>query len=246
MIDFFKKDYELQYRDMNAKSKLTIPSLLNYLLYTSILHEAQMRSEGRTQDEEYVWILNQWNVNTYSMPGPSEVLTIETQAVAFTKLYALRKFTAYNEKREMVAEADTYWLLMDVKNRKLRTLTEETAKIWDGTISEKVTRPLKLKPKDDYEDQFVVKVGNLNIDMVNHVYNICYIEWALNYISFEVLNEYRLENMVVSYIKETYLYENITVSTKCIREENGIVKYFHKFSKSDDTIACLIESQWKK
>jgi len=205
-----------------------------------------MRSEGIIQDKNFFWILNQWNLKTYSMPSYPEILTVETQAVAFTKIYALRKFTAYNEKRGLVAEADTYWVLMDVKNRKLGTITDDICKTWNGAISESKIKPLKLKHQENYEYQYAIKVGNLNIDTLNHVYNVCYVEWALNYISFKILNEYRLENMVVSYLKETYLYEDITVSVKCIEEENGVVKYFHMLSKNDDTVVCLIESMWMR
>ncbi len=230
---------------MDVNGRLNIPSLLNYMLNTSILHESQMRKRGDLQKENVAWMLNQWNIHTNVMPKPLENIFIRTEAKEFTKLYAKRDFFVYNCKNEHIASADTYWLLINIDERKLKMLNQDLCNIWGVKLSGNNVKPLKLKSLDSYESEFNIKVGNLNIDSLNHVYNVCYIEWALNYLPFDIVNNYKLENMVVSYLKETYLNDELTIMTKCVKESDGF-KYYHKFIKDDNNVICLIESTWAK
>ncbi len=243
MIGSFSKEYEVLYRDTGKDGKITIPSILNYFSNTSMLHVLKVKDS-----KDDIWVMNQWNLNigTGYMPSFKDKLKITTWPKAFSRLYALREFCAYNEKDELIAKADIYVILMNIRERKLKTIDPETSRIWGCDISKNhEVKPLKLKPKEGYEDEFSIKVSNLDIDSLIHVYNVRYVEWAINSIPFEFLNGHRLKNMVVSYVKEAYINENIKIMVKC-EKEDGFVKYYHKLYKEhDDTVVCLIESEWE-
>ena len=85
-----------------------------------------------------------------------------------------------------------------------------------------------------------------DIDSNNHVNNVKYIEWAIESVPVDVVKDYIINRIKVTFEKESKYGEKISSSSAIEQIDDDTIKSYHTIRKSDGTELTLLEAEWKK
>lgn len=154
------------------------------------------------------WVLSRTHVRFHHYPKWREVVNLKTWHKGAYRLFYLRDFTIHNAEGELLADATTSWLVIDVNTHRL--VTSRNAELADSSEkcvredaivepADKVTLPAgaELRPIAEH------KVAWSDVDYVGHANNVKYLVWALDALDGEGLYVGReLRDVVINYDSE--------------------------------------------
>lgn len=190
------------------------------------------------------WVLQRMRIEMFRYPRHTERVTVETWASGREKVFLHRDFRIYSAERELLGQATSVWLVMDVVKRQLVSVP-------DFIMAQEIApdnQPLpfakgKLPPLQEvsYEQQMPVRWHD--IDLNRHVTNTRYLQWALDTLPVEVL-EQQLSETDIIFRAETILGDTI-MSVAGAGEAPG--EYLHKLS-SKETGKELVQAKtvWRE
>ncbi len=241
------KKYRVHYYEIDVKKRALVSSIINYLMDVCMV---QTESKGvgidYLRDNNVAWVLYQWQIKIHKYPTYEEEVTAYTKAHSFNKFYAYRKNWIENEAGELMVEGKSSWFLIDVNKRRPVRIGEDMYKAYN--ISEKECERfenIKLKPpgKIDSEKSFTIRYSD--IDTNEHVNNVKYISWAIESVPVNIALEYDLEELIVTYEKETYYGETICAQTEVEHVDNYVVCH-HKIVDKEGRQLTLAKTTWMK
>jgi medium-chain acyl-[acyl-carrier-protein] hydrolase len=203
---------KVQPSETGGDGKLKIRKLFDYFQDTAAM--AVEPVEGGTLkllERGYGWILINYSLNVSRCPLMDEPFRIKTWHMTGTGLYTLRAFNVLSAREEILAEAKSSWILMDLANEKpVRAIQHLPQEFIDSgepvepgfDKAENVTEPASVH-------RFPVRWHD--IDANQHVNNSVYIEWAMESMPAKVLTEMSLAGLNVEYRNSLFYGETALV-----------------------------------
>ncbi len=113
--------YSVRSYEIDARGRLTVVALCNYLQESAGLHARQLGvSVEQLRREGMTWFLWRLHLRIGELPAWGETVTVDTWPAELGKPFAIRDFRLLNGDRE-IGVATSAWLLMDiVKKRPIR------------------------------------------------------------------------------------------------------------------------------
>ena len=244
----FTKEYEVTYRDTDARGECFLTSYMNF-----------MADCGLSQDERYgfviadmvkenhTWMLVDYEITIYKYAKYKEKLRAITYIEGMNKFYAVRHFKIYNEKDDLILEGKTLVILVDSKKRRPLSIPDEHYNAYG--VDEKTPtigrNKLKLsKCKNvDYKKEFNVRYSDIDLNL--HVGNVTYLGWILETIPFEIMTDYKIYSVKIKYQKELTYGDKVSVKTEMEYNDNNISAYHEIINESEDVVA-LLETRWNE
>lgn len=193
-------DSRVRYSETDAKSKLTIDSMLNYLQDCTNFH-----SEDLGVGLEYLlnnkktWVLNYWQVIVEDYPKMGDYITVGTQAYGFEKMFGYRNFqiARKDEPEKRILVANSIWSFLDLEKMRPMIIPKEFGEVYGKherlPMAYTGTRKVKA-PKEGGRKGEVFTVKTHHLDTNQHVNNVQYVRMALDAIGKEILvKEFRVE-----------------------------------------------------
>jgi len=139
--------------------------------------------------QNIVWVLSRVRVEMVRMPEWGEPVRLETWHKRVERIFALRDFMLYDTHNEPIVRATSAWLLMDIHTRRMLRVEYVLPHLGQVNIPRDAicALPDKLNtPKEGalqllHSHQAVYS----DIDLINHVTNTKYVEWALDQMSLK-------------------------------------------------------------
>lgn len=174
----------VRYSEITQNKYMDLSSIINYFQDCSTFQSEDIGlGVDVLKTQERVWMVSSWQIIVNRYPKLGENITIGTWAYDFTSMYGYRNFIIYDEKNEVVAVANSIWILVDTYTGKPTKVLEENAspygkeEKYDMVYADrKIPIPRSLDSKDSF---LVVKS---NIDTNRHVNNCEYIKMAEEYL----------------------------------------------------------------
>jgi acyl-ACP thioesterase len=141
----------------------------------------------RLAQQQLVWVIQWLRVEVERYPRRGERLSIATWARPFERAIARREFDVVDGSGGRVAVGTSRWAVVDLKARRLVRLPEfvRSAPVPDRPPA--LDRaPSSLEPAEPAERERRFEVRRGDLDMVRHVNNTRYVEWALETVPDEV------------------------------------------------------------
>ena len=244
----FTKEYEVTYRDTDARGECFLTSYMNF-----------MADCGLSQDERYgfviadmvkenhTWMLVDYEITIYKYAKYKEKLRAITYIEGMNKFYAVRHFKIYNEKDDLILEGKTLVILVDSKKRRPLSIPDEHYNAYG--VDEKTPtigrNKLKLsKCKNvDYKKEFNVRYSDIDLNL--HVGNVTYLGWILETIPFEIMTDYKIYSVKIKYQKELTYGDKVSVKTEIEYNDNNISAYHEIINESEEVVA-LLETRWNE
>lgn len=242
-----EKEYEIQYYEIDYKRKLLMTSLMQYL---SDVATRQSESLGigldYLKEHGIAWVIYKWNIHMFRHPVYGEKIRIRTKPYSFRKFYAYRTFEIVDCNDNVIGYAKSIWFLIDIEKRRAIRINEEMYMAYginkdknDKLDIEKIDAPVNI----DSEKSFDVRYSD--IDTNTHVNNVKYLEWAIETIPLNIIMNYTLEDINITYEKEATYGDSIKVFTEIDNKDNFCV-CMHKVVNKENKELALLKTQWIK
>ena len=242
---WYERDYFVHYYDIDLKKKASILSLLRYFEDIAILHSEHVNRGIEYYSQHHVgWVLYKWDIKIKKYPEFKETVKIRTQPSYLKGFQACRYFDILDLNGNQIVTANSMWLFLNTDTKKPTRITEDIFSGY-GVDKNKMTElefgQINEMSKVDAEKKFDVRY--IDIDSNHHVNNIKYVEWALELVPQNIVNNYTLEDLKVIYKKETAYGKSINSSID-MRQEDEKIKCTHQIS-AEESVLCTLETTWQ-
>lgn len=162
------------------------------------------------EQHSHVWMLTAWQIIFSRRPGLGELIKTGTWAYGFDAMYGYRNFILKDQKDELLAVANSIWVLINTQTGRPEKLTGEYV---DGYGSEEKYpmdyAPRRIRLPKEWEELEPFLVTRADLDTNCHVNNARYISMALEYIPENThISQMRVEYKKAAVYKD-YIYPKI-------------------------------------
>lgn len=211
-IDFPTVDFQ---RDCTGRVKAS--ALCDFLQSAATVH-ADRLGVGMLdlQKRGITWMLAKMDIVFAVEPAPRDVLTVETwPAGTRAGIVCVRNYRIRSPRGEVLLEATSDWVCVDMATRKLARLTPDILAITDDEPEQFSFPPLPKLAKDAFTPagECDIPVRRADMDINRHVNNVHYIEWLFEPMSDDAYAR-RIRRLAISYHAEA-------VAGEVVRSEVG-------------------------
>lgn len=242
-----EKKYEIHYYEVDYKKRASMTSIMNYFCDIATKQSEDMNIGLKYMEEnKMAWVLYKWDINIKRYPVYGDVINVTTNPKCLEKFYAYRHFEVINSKGEKIIDALSQWLLMDTEKRKLKKIPQKLFECYDSKElkSEDIKIPKVSKIKKVDNDK-VFNVRYSDIDTNGHVNNAKYVSWIIETMPLEIVLNYTLKNLNMTYKKETVYKDKVKVLCE-IENKNDLVICKHNIVDKDSNELNIAQTIWEK
>lgn len=230
--------------EVDFRGQATLPVLVSYLQEAAWENTRTLGiSMYDLLEKGLTWVLSRLRVEMFAYPKHNERVTVETWASGREKVFLHRDFRIYDSERELLGQATSVWLVMDVVKRRLTPVPDfiTAVELAPGYGPLPFAKG-KLPPLEEagFTQRFPVRWHD--IDLNRHVNNTHYLRWALESLPTEVLEGQQLQEADIIFRAESTLGETIVAAAASAREHPGV--FLHKLTE-ETTGKELVQAQTK-
>ncbi len=210
-IPVWSERYRVRSYEMDASAELSLPGVCNWLQESAGNHAAHLGwSMGRLADEGLTWVLSRLRLRIGALPRWGDEALIETWPSGVDRLFSLREFRLVSATGEILAEAATGWLLIDVRRRRPKRPPDaigELAARTPGGVFEDGFADLPEVADALPSRSYVVRFGEVDIN--RHVNNVAIVAWVQESLDREMLVHHRPAAVDVEFRGEAVLGDTV-------------------------------------
>jgi len=242
-MTYVKNDsFRIRSYEMDARGRVSIQSICNYLQEMAALHAAELGvSVIDLLEKNMTWVLSRLHVKIERYPSWGDLLTIDTWPSGAEGLYAIRDFTISDSNANVIGQATSSWMIIDLIKKKPIEMPDF---IYDLRMMDKrraIEDPFNRLPKVsniDFEKQFNVRRSDLDINQ--HVNNVNYIEWAVESVPKEIYDKKSLTELEINFRAESR-YGDRVIAQSQVQDDICI----HQLTRSgDDRELAIVRTRW--
>ena len=180
-------EYLIHSYEVDKDSCLSIVSAINYF-QESAWRNAEALGVGYNDlaTKSRFWILSRMYVEMYRYPLWGDTIQVETWPKGIENLFALRDFRFKSaDGKELFGAGVSAWLIIDGNTHRLQRIEQVCEGIPRYPHSALEHKLGKIVTAKTLTSQARVIVGHTDIDVNNHVNNVSYLNWAVNYLPLE-------------------------------------------------------------
>ena len=224
----------IRYSEVNAQKNLTISGIIDYFQDCSTFHSEDLGvGLEYLERQNKVWVITNWHLKIKRLPHLGEKITISTWPYSFNTLLGYRSFTMTDANGELVAAANSIWVLMDTNT--LRPVRTDSIAIEKYVLSEAFPMedsPRKLDVPHQHIKRESFPVIKSNLDTNYHVNNGQYIKMAMEFLPADFI----YQDVLVEYKKSAFLGDTICPLVSLTEGKCTIV-----LADTDSVPYCILE-----
>ena len=236
----FSKDWEINFTQCTPNGYLKYTDLCNLLQLTAAAHsELGGISFSDMQEFNQAWVLSRMRIEISKLPKWKDTLTIKTWINTLENSRSVRALEVYVNEIKIVG-SETFWAVINTEKRRPETLAlpfEHFEIFPDNKATDKSFSKIHLK--NDKNEVFHKVVVLSDLDIVNHVNNVKYLEWCLDFVSSELILNQEIDSFEMNFMKELSLKDQVKIHESII--ENKTIFSVTK----DDKTSFALEINWK-
>jgi len=179
-------------------------------------------------------------------PLYKENITIRTWLSKYSTIRAIRENIIFDEQGNIIGRAKGLWLFFDIKRRKPIRIFDDIKKKWtcfpEESIVNDINKKIKAVDSAKYSDKF--QVHRFDIDSNKHVNNVKYLQWLIESIPDEIIDNYFLHIIESRFIAEAHYGHIIKSFTE---HDNSYNAFIYTIKDLDSKKVCATaKTVWKK
>ena len=228
------QNFKIRSYEVDSHSRLSVVSVFNFMQEATSQHAAALGvSIQQLRSENYTWLLSRLKIKMKAYPAWNDRLTVDTWPSGVQRLFALRDFELKDQSNHTVGAALSAWLVLDtVKKRPVRvgSFVDRLKPVEGDHILPDQLDKLPALENHIHERVFRVRHGDLDINQ--HVNNASYVEWMLEGMPDEVLNELGIVELEINFLAESFLQDRIIAC--CGPQDLNKREYRHSLIREED------------
>lgn len=245
--NYFDKQFELRYFEMNEFGVASPTTILTLLEETAADHCYSINHSLYQLAEQNVgWVLISGIMQMERYPGYKEKITIRTWLSGYSTIKGFRENIIYDEQNNIIGRAKGLWIFFDIERRRPVQIFENIIEKWsfcnEESIESNISKKIKAVERSDFKLKF--KVNRYDTDMNKHVNNIRYLQWVVESVPEEIIDNYYLYSIDGRFIAEARFGQSILSLTKKDTADNS---YVHTIKiEGTDKVCATAKTIWKK
>ena len=202
---YFDKHFELRYSEMNNLGVATPTVMLALLEETAADHCYSINHSLFDLVEKNIgWVLVSCILQMNRYPNYKEKITIRTWLSSYSSVKGYRENIIFDEKENRIGSARGLWVFFDIQKRKPIPIFKDIKEKWHFYHKESILTDIKKKIEPIHSAQHVkhFRVNRFDIDMNEHVNNIRYLQWVIESVPKEIVENYHLHQINGRFIAE--------------------------------------------
>ena len=198
--------------EIDQQSRLSIVSAINYFQESAWRNAESMGFGFRDlAAKDRVWVLSRMYVEMYRYPLWGDTVQLETWPKGMESLFALRDFRLKSaDGNELLGAGTTAWLIIDGTTHRLQRVEHVCGDMPCYPQHALGRQPAKIAPAAMMMPQTRITAGYTDVDVNSHVNNVCYLNWAVNYLPIEN-NRLSVRSMEINFLSEARLHDPVEI-----------------------------------
>jgi len=211
-MSIYSRDWELNFTHCTPNGYLKYTDLCNLLQLTAGDH-ADIGGISFTdmQQHNQAWVLSRMKLEIESLPKWRDIVTVKTWIVSLENSRSVRALEMHVNGKKVIG-CETYWAVFNTKLRRPETLAlphEHFEKYPERFSTEE--RVKKIELPDTLKKIGSRKVVLSDLDIVNHVNNVKYLEWCLDLVNPKSILKQQLKSFDMNFMKELVLGDEVAI-----------------------------------
>jgi acyl-ACP thioesterase len=245
--NYFEKQFELRYFEMNKMGLATPTIILGLLEETAADHSFAIDHNLFELVKKNVgWVLVSGVLQMDRYPSYKEKITIKTWLSSYSSITGYRENIIYDENKNIIGRAKGLWVFFDLEKRRPLPIFNDIKERWsyfnEKSISDNIKKKISALDFSDYTKQF--RVNRYDTDMNRHVNNIRYLQWVIESIPEDISENYFLHKIDGRFISEAQYGDTVLSLTKKMTTENC---FAHTIKiEGNNKVCATANTFWKK
>ena len=234
------KEWEINFTQCAPNGNLKYTDLCNILQLTAAAHsEIGGISFSDMQEFNQAWVLSRMRVEIDALPKWGDVVTVKTWINSLENSRSVRALEMYVNGKKIVG-SETFWAVFNTKIRRPEglALPFEHFELYPDARATKHGFS-KINLNHEKEIVFEKTVFLSDLDIVNHVNNVKYLEWCLDLVDDKLILKQKIESFEMNFLKELSLKDKVIIHENLNEKETTF-----SITKEDKTSFAL-QLNWK-
>ena len=235
------KDWEINFTQCTPGGYLKYTDLCNILQLTASAHsEVGGISFYDMQKFHQAWVLSRMRVEITNLPKSGDTVTVTTWINSLENSRSVRALEMHVNGKKIVG-SETFWAVFNTKARRPEGLAlpfEHFELFPEKRATIEGFSKITINPEK--ESVFEKTVYLSDLDIVNHVNNVKYLEWSLDHVEPKRILNQEIESFEMNFMKELSLGDTVI-----IHESETETDTTFSITKEDKSCFAL-QVNWKK
>ncbi len=231
----YSKDWEINFTQCTPNGFLKYTDLSNLLQLTAATH-SELGGISFTDMQEFnqAWVLSKMRIEISELPKWRDVVTVKTWIISLENSRSVRAFGMYLNGKKIVG-SESFWVVFNTKTRRPEALALPYLH-FDLYPDMKATdeRFSKIELNAIKKIIFEKTVFISDLDNVNHVNFVKYLEWCLDLVDEKIILNQKIKSFEMNFLNELSLKDKVI-----IHENNNEFQTTFSISKLDKTCFAL-------
>jgi medium-chain acyl-[acyl-carrier-protein] hydrolase len=209
------KEIEINFTQCTPNGMLKYTELCQILQVCAALHsELGGISFSDMQVYNQAWVLSRMRVEILELPKWKDTISVKTWIVSLENSRSVRGMEVYLNNQKIIS-SETFWAVMNTKTRRPEPLAiphEHFEKFPTNFATQHRVSKIEFDETGILVDSRKVVFSDL--DIVNHVNSVKYLEWCLDALDENLIIEQKITSLEMNYLKELSLKDYITIQSK--------------------------------
>jgi acyl-ACP thioesterase len=245
--NYFDKQFELRYFEMNKLGLASPTTILALLEETAADHCFSIDHSLYDLNKNNVgWVLMSGVVQIDRYPNYKEKITIRTWLSSYSSIKGYRENIIFDEQHNIIGRAKGLWVFFDIERRRPIPIFDAIKEKWSFHNEASITTDIKKKIEaiDLSIHLKKFKVNRFDTDMNKHVNNIRYLQWVIESIPEDIVDNYYLHTIDGRFIAEAQYGDTILSLTNEDTEEHS---FMHTIKiEGSNKVCATAKSTWKQ
>ena len=247
MENYFEKQLELRYFEMNKFGEASSTTILTLLEETAADHCFSINHSLYDLEKQNIgWVLLSGVMEMDYYPTYKEKIIIRTWLSSYTMIKGMRENIIYNEQGNIIGRAKGLWVFFDIKRRRPVQILDSIKEKWSHSDEECINHDI-TKKIEAIDSSMHIKEFNVNrfdVDSYQHVNNIRYLQWLKESVSEEITDNYYLYSIDGRFIAEAQYGDTIISLTK---RDDSDKNFIHTIkTKGNNKVCATAKTIWKE
>jgi medium-chain acyl-[acyl-carrier-protein] hydrolase len=243
--NYFDKQFELRYLEMNKLGEASPTIILALLEEAAADHCFSINySLYDLMKQNIGWVLVSGVMKMERYPKYKENITIRTWLSGYSAIKGIRENIIYDEHFNIIGRAKGLWVFFDIKRRRPIQIFDDIKQKWsfcdEESINYDITKKIEAIDSAKYTKEF--KVNRFDVDMNKHVNNIRYLQWVMDSIPDEFIDNYYLHSIDGRFIAEAQYGDEIMSFTEMNISDNS---FTHTIKTNNNKVCASAITFWK-
>ncbi len=247
MENYFDKEFELRYFEMDKSGKASSITMLTLLQETAADHCYSIGHDlFSLMSQNLGWVLLSGIMEMDRYPEYKEKIIIRTWLSKYQSIRGIRENIIYDENYNIIGRAKGLWLFFDIEKRRPTKILKDFKEKWSVHEEKCIEHDIsaKIDPINSAEYMKKFKVNMYDTDTNKHVNNIRYLQWLIESIPEEITDNYYLHSIDGRFVEEAQYGDVIVSLTDRGDNMNSFVHAIHIEGK--DKTCATAKTVWKQ